>query len=146
MQIRFTTIAIVIFSVLSSFHPAPGDSISIRVTNLRSNKGEVLVSLFNSPDGFPSRPEKAFRIARVDIRDQEAILQFEHIPAGSYAIAVLHDENGDRKMNINRLGLPREGFGFSQNPAIIFGAPSFKKASFQHRAGLATSMQIRARY
>lgn len=48
---------------------------------------------------------------------------------GTYAVALVHDENGNNKMDM-RLFLPREGFGFSRNPAIGMGPPKFKSASF----------------
>lgn len=54
------------------------------------------------------------------------------IPApadGTYAIAIVHDENGNNRLD-KMLLLPREGFGFSRNPAITTGPPSFKAASF----------------
>ena len=53
-----------------------------------------------------------------------------HAPAdGTYAIAVVHDENSNNKMDM-ALFMPKEGFGFSRNPTITVGPPSFKSASF----------------
>lgn len=49
--------------------------------------------------------------------------------AGTYAIAVVHDENGNNKMD-RALFLPKEGFGFSRNPTITTGPPRFSSASF----------------
>ena len=54
-------------------------------------------------------------------------LKFEDLPSGTYALALIHDENGNGKLD-TMLGIPKEGFGFSKNPVIRFGAPSFKSA------------------
>ena len=54
-------------------------------------------------------------------------LKFDGLPSGTYALALIHDENGNGKLD-TVLGIPREGFGFTNNPAIRFGPPSFKSA------------------
>jgi uncharacterized protein (DUF2141 family) len=56
-----------------------------------------------------------------------ATLQFDNLPSGTYALALIHDENGNGKLD-TMMGIPREGFGFSKNPVIRFGPPSFKSA------------------
>ena len=50
---------------------------------------------------------------------------------GKYAISIIHDENNNDKLDTNFIGIPKEGFGFSNNPRIMFGPPSFEKASFE---------------
>lgn len=75
-----------------------------------------------------------------------ASITFEAIPYGRYAIAILHDENDDMKMNKNFFGLPREGYGFSNNVMGTLGPPSFGKSSFLHNPGLRTSIIIKTRY
>ena len=66
-----------------------------------------------------------------------------HAPAnGTYAIAVVHDENGNNKMD-KAIFLPREGFGFSRNPAIAMGPPSFKSASFAVAGDMRQSIKMK---
>lgn len=120
-------------------------SLQVTITNLRSNKGHLLISVFNSSDGFPSNANKAFRKQQVAINNQQAVVNFADIPPGNYAAAILHDENDDGKMNSNFLGIPKEGYGFSNNVMGTFGPPSFSKASFTCGNGT-TSISIRARY
>ena len=71
-------------------------------------------------------------------------LRFDGLPRGGYAIAIIHDENGNAKLD-TFAGIPREGFGFSQNPAIRFGAPRFAAARFTID-GDAAMQQVRMRY
>ena len=49
---------------------------------------------------------------------------------GRYAIAVHHDENDNKEMDLGLLGIPKEGYGFSNNARVIFGPPVFDAASF----------------
>ena len=61
---------------------------------------------------------------------------------GTYAIAVVHDENSNNKMDL-AIFLPKEGFGFSRNPTITVGAPSFKSASFAVTGDTAQSIKMK---
>lgn len=56
-------------------------------------------------------------------------LRLDGLPRGGYAIAVIHDENGNGKLD-TFAGIPREGFGFSRNPPVRFGPPRFAAARF----------------
>lgn len=62
----------------------------------------------------------------------EARCDFLDIPPGSYAIAVIHDENMDGELETNFLGVPKEGYGFSNDAKGMIGAPSFSAASFSY--------------
>jgi uncharacterized protein (DUF2141 family) len=83
--------------------------------------------LTRDPKAFPdcgSDPE-AVKLSRPagGYRD----LQFGALPPGRYALSVIHDENGNGKLD-TFLAIPREGFGFSRNPKIRMGPPSFEEA------------------
>lgn len=132
--------------LLVSFSPPQQNGIRLTVTNLRNNNGFVLVSLYKEGAGYPDKTEQAFRKERVAIYDKKAVLIFPDVPAGSYAIAILHDENNDQKMNKTTLGLPKEGYGFSNNVVGAFGPPSYKRASFKYAGNMMTDISIRARY
>ena len=121
----------------TSFYNLPvavqsGGNLTVEITGLHNNKGNVLLSLYNQKDGFPSNPAKAYSKDKAPIKDGKALFEYKALPAGTYAIAVLHDENENLKMDTKFLGLPKEGYGFSQDPILYFGPPSFKNASFQH--------------
>lgn len=55
---------------------------------------------------------------------------FANIPPGKYAMVVIHDENMNGKLDTNWLGVPNEGYGFSNNAKALLSAPSFSDASF----------------
>lgn len=147
MQKSFKAVIIITgLLLLFSFKRAPDNNIRLTVTNLRNDKGFVLVSLYKEGVGYPDKTEKAFRNGKASITNGKAVLIFTDIPEGQYAIALLHDENNDRKMNKTFLGLPKEGYGFSNNAMGAFGPPAYSKASFTHKAGTITDLSIRTRY
>jgi uncharacterized protein (DUF2141 family) len=112
---------------------APG-AIDAGVTGLRSVKGQVLVCLTMRPDHFPDcQGDPQARRLMVPTA-QAAALRFTDLPTGGYAIALIHDENGNGKLD-TLFGIPKEGFGFSRNPVIRFGAPRFSAARFDVPSG-----------
>lgn len=66
------------------------------------------------------------------VRDKQARCDFEDIPPGTYALAVVHDENMNGKLDTNLLGIPKEGYGFSNDAKALLGAPTFSAASFPY--------------
>ena len=116
-------------------YAAPSDgrplcTLKIHVTGFRNEKGRAGGTIFASPEGWPENTSKAVVHGGFPIEDGQATEVF-HLPAGKYAIAVMHDENGNRKLDRNFLGIPKEGFGFANNPRVFMSAPSFQAASTQ---------------
>ncbi len=109
--------------------PVVTATIDIAISNLRSEKGDVLVCLSSNPKHFPDcRKDKEARKIKVAASDADTV-QITDVKPGTYAVALVHDENSNGKMDL-RLFLPREGFGFSRNPKIGMGPPKFKSAQF----------------
>ncbi len=120
-------------------------SINVEVSGMRSNAGEVRVNLYDSKDGFPSEPKKAVMALVSKIENNESKVVFKDIPFGDYAISVLHDENGNKKMDLNWLMIPKEGFGASNNSKGSLGPPSFSNARFRLESE-ELNMKITVRY
>lgn len=121
-----------------------GPAIQVTVTGIRSDKGEILAALFAGEKGFPGDAAKAFRAAKGLPQKGKAHLSFEQVPPGTYAIALFHDEDGDGKLNTNFIGLPKEGYGVSNNVKNLFSGPSFQQAAFRHQTS--TQLTIVMRY
>jgi uncharacterized protein (DUF2141 family) len=107
--------------------------VHLKVDNLRNTKGEVRIAVFNSDDGFPSVHEKSVFKASKSAKEAHQGFHFE-LPYGLYAISLIHDENGDSKMNYNLLGIPKEGFSTTRLKESILGLPSFDKAAIELKA------------
>lgn len=117
-------------------------TVIIEVEGLRNSKGSVLSALFDNPTTFPNS-SAATTTATID--STRARLVYEGLTLGAYVISVLHDENGDEQMQRNSLGMPTEGFGFSNNPTISFGPPTFASTKVDVPADTLT-LQIRMIY
>lgn len=124
----------------------PQQPLTVKVTRLHNNTGSVLVSLFREGTGFPDDASRALAKQKATITDKGATVLFRDIPPGNYAVAILHDENNNQKMDKNFLGIPKEGYGFSNNASAAFGPPSFRKASFVHGSLRPTEIIIKAKY
>lgn len=121
----------------------PTATVDVDLTGLRSTKGQILVCMTANPKKFPDCSKDKAAV-RLNVKAGNA--GHFSLPApgpGTYAVALVHDENGNNKMDM-RLFLPREGFGFSRNPAIGMGAPKFGSASFAVSGS--TAQTIRMKY
>ncbi len=122
---------------------SPVARLDVAIDKLRSDKGMLRVCLTADPGNFPSCVDDARATTRSVPADTRHV-RFEGLPPGSYAVAVIHDENGNARLD-TVLGIPREGFGFSRNPAIGFGPPRFAAARFV-LDGLDADQAVRMRY
>lgn len=115
---------------------APGAAaLHVRVVNLRNSSGQVICTLFNSPNGFPSDSTRAVGQSAVPIKHGGAVCGFGGLAPGKYALVTFHDENGNGEFDRNWLGLPKEGYAFSNNVRPVFSPPSFKAAAFDYAGG-----------
>ena len=107
-------------------------TLTVRVTGARNTKGKIWVTVFQDAQGFPEDPSKAVRQQSVDIdpNTMSAQVTFKDLPQGTFAVSVLHDENGNGKMDKNFVGMPKEGYGASNNPKKKKRAPTFDEAKF----------------
>lgn len=103
-------------------------NLTVNVEDARNQNGDFYYALFNDDEGFPDDVTKSFRQGKVSAK--EVTFTLDDLPPGVYALTFFHDENGNGKMD-KTLGIPLEGFAFSNNPRILFGPPSFKKCSFK---------------
>ncbi len=116
-----------------TFAQSPCPGIHVQVLDIRNSTGTVACALFESPEGFPYNYLRfATNIMVIKIRATQARCDFEDIPPGTYALAIIHDENMNGKLDANLLGIPKEGYGFSNDVKVVLGAPSFHAASFPY--------------
>jgi uncharacterized protein (DUF2141 family) len=133
-----------------SFKPATAayaGSLEVRVQGLKSAKGQVCLTLFSGPKGFPKGGNGSnLRASRCATPAKgENVVTFSNLPYGVYALAAIHDSNSDNRLNQNMLGIPSEGFGFSNNPPLKAGPASFAESEF-FVSGTKTVVQIKMQY
>jgi uncharacterized protein (DUF2141 family) len=129
-----------------AFAQPPCNGIHVNILNIRNSTGIIACALFESPEGFPNEfMHYATNMMIIRIRESQARCNFENIPPGKYAMAAVHDENMNGKLDTNWMGIPTEGYGFSNNAKALLGAPSFSAASFQYD-GRNLDLTIRLNY
>mgnify|MGYP005823101561 FL=1 len=110
--------------------------VEVIARGLRNQTGSALFAVFLEPAGFPGEGDRAAYRLEAPITGSEVRVRFSDLPDDQpLAIAVLHDEDGDKRMATGVFGIPKEGFGVSNNPRILFGPPSFKDALLTPKAG-----------
>jgi uncharacterized protein (DUF2141 family) len=132
--------------ILAAAGTARAETLVVEMKGFRSDKGKALVALFASKDGFPDGVKKAIRRVEVDIVKRGAVAVLKDVAPGTYAVAVLHDEDGDKVMKTGLFGIPKEGYGASQDARGSFGPPSFGDAKFAIRPGRKIIARIKLVY
>lgn len=105
-------------------------TLKIHVTGFRNQKGQAGGAVYASPAGWPEDLKLAVVHGGFSIENGQATEVFQ-IPPGRYGVVVIHDENRNHKLDRNFLGIPKEGFGFANNPHVMLSAPAFQTASVE---------------
>jgi uncharacterized protein (DUF2141 family) len=98
--------------------------LQVTITNIRGQKGDIIVGIFDS-ENFLKKPIEG-RMAKPS--GDSVTVVFENLKPGKYAVSVVHDANNNKDLDKNKLGIPKEGFGFSNNVLGTMGPPSFERA------------------
>ena len=99
-------------------------SLTVEIVGLESNEGVVIVALLD-------RQEKDVTDITCKITDNKCTIVFENLKNDQYAIRYFHDENRNKELDTNFLGIPKEGFGFSNDAIGKFGPKDFSEWLFQ---------------
>lgn len=141
---RFTSFILLCVLLLLSLILKAANPLVLNITGVSDDKGDVLIAVFSSENGFPDNPKKAVRLLKGKPANSKAKVVVEDLPPGKYAVSVFHDTNNNEIFDTNFLGIPEEGYGVSNNALNTFSAPKFKEASFTHQGN--TSLEIKLKY
>lgn len=138
-------ISLLIYGSSFSGHEDETHSLKVQVKGLRNSAGVVQFALYDKTGTFPDEHySKYYRLVTAEINNGSSEVSFRDVPAGNYAVNILHDENKNGKIDKGFI-LPREGIGFSNYDAIgVTKRPSFTKASFNLKAD--TTIQVKIIY
>lgn len=116
--------------ICSTFLNAQDSKLKVSVINLDDREGKISMGLFNIPESFPKKNEG--KIGRsITIDGNKIVHVFDSLKAGTYALAIFHDENSNGKLDRSFMGWPVEDYVFSNYATGNFGPPSFEDASFE---------------
>ncbi len=106
----------------------PTGTLIVVVRGIKSDEGQLMVALYNKSEDFLVKDP--FKGSVTVISANEEMIKFENVPYGDYAVAAIHDMNKDGKLDKNVLGIPTEGYGFSNDAMDKYGPPTWMQASF----------------
>jgi uncharacterized protein (DUF2141 family) len=119
------------FSVQDVCGQSNQGTIICKVTAFRNSSGRVELSLYNKELNFPDL-DMRWITRQADLKNSSVVeVRFENVPFGTYAVAGLHDENKSGGMDYTWLGLPKEGYCFSNDAKPFLSPPSFSEAKFK---------------
>jgi len=126
--------------------PTLAGEVHAAIDGVHSAKGHIVCGIFRSAKGFPKETRRAFKLLSLPANSAGVLCAFSDLPAGTYAISVFHDENDDGVLNTNFVGMPREGYGFSNNHTYAMHPASFEESHFTLGAQAAAEVHIRLKY
>lgn len=135
------TIIIVIIVLFASILFA--SDLTVEVTNLRNKNGKISIGLYNNNDNTFASISKSYKGVNLAIDNSKIIYTFKNIPNGIYAISVIHDENENKKLDKNFFGIPKEGYGFSNNIHPKFRGANFEESKFELKNDKNITIKIR---
>lgn len=131
-------IAIAITSIQVTNAQEKKYDLSVTITNLSSNEGRILLGVYNSEANFL---KKTFKGDVLKIENNTATVLIKGLPEGEYAVSYVHDENNNKKMDTNFIGIPSEDYGCSNNATGFMGPPKYNDAKFMLKENKAISIR-----
>jgi uncharacterized protein (DUF2141 family) len=104
--------------------PQATSTLTVRITGIRNATGNLRVTLRRDGNVVDQR------VVEIDAKALTCQVAFEKLPQGSYAVSVIHDENMNGKLDFDSMGMPVEGYGFSNNPEKRMGPPNPEETVF----------------
>lgn len=118
--------------------------LTVEVVDIRAHKGQLIFGVFTRADGFPTQSDKSVNW-QVKRADADKVVFTCELPPGEYGASVLHDENTNHKMDKNFIGIPKEGYGVTNNPKPKRRAATFQESVF-HLPPQGATMTISVQY
>jgi len=143
-MINKISLQILLFLVLPTILNA--QNVEVTITGIRSDKGQIAIGVFKDNETF--QKEDAFldkQFVKKDISEGKMMVKFSLDP-GIYGLSLLDDENSNGKMEYNFLGIPKEGFGFSDYYHKGITKPKFDAFKFSISNGQTKKITIKIRY
>lgn len=135
--------ALVPLFALASTAAVQAADLEVRLQGLRSQDGSVRIAVVDGAAGWDGKAEPVAAQQLSPVDGEILPVRFPDLAAGAYAVMVFHDENDNGRLDTNLVGMPVEGYGFSNNPRVM-RKPTFDEARFDFgEDGLVLDIAIR---
>ena len=128
MRNLFTVLIILSLSTNGYAQEKEKVSLTIEFEITKHNKGNILLALYNSEDTYMKTSYKSFK---KEVKNNKVVFVLRDLKKGDYSFSYFHDVNGNKKLDKNFIGIPKEPYGFSNDKKGRFGPPSFEDSSIQ---------------
>ncbi|MBC7390468.1 MAG: DUF2141 domain-containing protein [Opitutaceae bacterium] len=145
MMSRILLITIVLFNLLHAFSSAYAQILEVKVniTNMRSQKGKILLSVFKDSKSFDDeKPYKNFVFDKNHLTSG-SLTVICSLEQGTYGFTLVDDENNSNELDKNMIGMPKEGFGFSNFFLEKLQKPSFDEFKFDLKSNRTIIIKIK---
>jgi len=114
----FVSFALAIAVSLAAAGPVAAADLAVKLHGIRAQTGLVKIAVADSQDAWDGKAAPV-QFDGTPPRGEDASFTFKDLKPGSYAVMITHDENGNGKLDTNVMGMPLEGYGFSNNPQVM---------------------------
>jgi len=122
---------LIFFCLSGSAFAEQRGSLEVVVRGFLPSKGQIAYLLFNQREGFPRDASKSLGGQYIETPATDTLtVHFQNLPFAEYAVSVYQDLNGNKSLDKNIVGIPREPVGASMNPKAYFGPPPYKRCTF----------------
>ncbi|NDK38857.1 DUF2141 domain-containing protein [Pseudoxanthomonas gei] len=122
------SLSLALAAALAVAGPAAAAELTVKLHGVRAQTGLVKVAVVDSQEAWDGKAAPV-RADGAPAQGEEAKFSFQDLKPGEYAVMITHDENGNGKLDTNVMGMPLEGYGFSNNPQVM-RKPTWDEARF----------------
>jgi uncharacterized protein (DUF2141 family) len=115
--------------------------LTVQISNIKNDNGKLTMGLFDTQDSF-KKATKPYKGVKVDISNKTAKYIFKDLPNKTYALSVYHDENDNNKLDKNWFGVPKESYGWSNNPKPSMRSATFDEGKFEFKNNLTIDIKL----
>ena len=127
LRLRWLALAPFVLMLLAG--PVRATELTIDIEDIGAQSGRLTVFVYDSAEAWKGKRD-VLRMQRAQPDGSDRLqVRFDGLRAGRYGVMVLHDKDGNRKFDVGPLGIPRDDYGFSNNP-VVFARPGFERIAF----------------
>jgi uncharacterized protein (DUF2141 family) len=116
-------------------------NLSLHVGGVKSDNGNVCFAIYSNESSF-LKFDKVYKSGSQKAVIGSTYIEIEDLPDGDYAVAIFHDENGNKNLDTNMLGIPKEDIAFSKGKMKMFGPPKFDECAFTLNSNLKLTIDL----
>lgn len=110
--------------------PAFAVELTVDIERVGAQTGRLTVFLYDSEDAWNGKRDALMMQRAYPDGSDRLQVRFDGLKAGRYGVMVLHDKDGNRRFDVGPLGIPKDDYGFSNNP-VVFAKPGFERIAFE---------------